>query len=742
MATLYRLVTYLASILFTSIISTALICTIITPPSFSSIFSGSSLPSLPQTQSPPTTPPPQSPPSSLSSNWISTDQALYCSYSRKAENYLFSFKSRNQDAKYLSEIRNGGGNECQYRQEYAKDYNHNDDFNYGNDKSARDLYSRETSILIKSQIRNILHHQYQDNNNNNRHGHGRSCGKALRVNQKYSYISGPQDASGRHRHSQKGYVVLRPYSENLIYSMQHPHSHSTGFLMESRKLNVAGSGRRRSISRAWNPSSAGASNVNRWYSDLRQHQHHYCYCDRHQGQANKHHRSLLPDDTTATSEKINSSHVDFGPCSRSHSGKHNGKFQQQRKNSSTFLLTSFFTSFPATLSELLNAHYCVMLSLLNHLVFLFCNTNGGYTPNPYDLLSSSGNTHTPQRLAPHPLIAMLASNLLIRLSLLIVLCVGAFYYCVTVMDQQQQQIAGGAMLGRGSTGSNWWGENGVGSRSRTASTTASVSGSESRSAAIDNSNFGDSSTSSSASTSSDQQQLMDVSTETATTTATDTPTSWETSMANTIRNRESGARASVFEDQRSTSTLSVAKPSLAAGLISALIRSSVTAVALTCSTEVPCSASNTPSSPQSLPIKLQKNILNKKLGFEDKIIGDKEIPISKTAQEKGPRHMEDEEASLFDYQSFRDLQYRVPSYHECISRCVACILAGYPSGQISITSTHFDLSSKGLIAARYLSDQSWVEAGALHGDVYSSTQLNLCEHGPLAQLRHPYQIDF
>ncbi|KAF9383168.1 hypothetical protein CPB97_006680 [Podila verticillata] len=52
--------------------------------------------------------------------------------------------------------------------------------------------------------------------------------------------------------------------------------------------------------------------------------------------------------------------------------------------------------------------------------------------------------HSPFRIKPHPKLESLASNLLVRSCLLIVLCMGAFWYCVTMMDQQQ--------LG----GSNWW----------------------------------------------------------------------------------------------------------------------------------------------------------------------------------------------------------------------------------------------------------------------------------------------
>ncbi|KAG0039585.1 hypothetical protein BGZ82_007563 [Podila clonocystis] len=56
------------------------------------------------------------------------------------------------------------------------------------------------------------------------------------------------------------------------------------------------------------------------------------------------------------------------------------------------------------------------------------------------------HTHTPFRIKPHPKLESLASNLLVRSCLLIVLCMGAFWYCVTMMDQQQQHLGG----------SNWW----------------------------------------------------------------------------------------------------------------------------------------------------------------------------------------------------------------------------------------------------------------------------------------------
>ncbi|KAF9119968.1 hypothetical protein BGX30_003478 [Mortierella sp. GBA39] len=63
----------------------------------------------------------------------------------------------------------------------------------------------------------------------------------------------------------------------------------------------------------------------------------------------------------------------------------------------------------------------------------------------------SNNVHGPQRISPHPRLEMAASNILIRLGLLVILCLGAFYYCVTTMEQQQRQIAGAD----GGTGSNW-----------------------------------------------------------------------------------------------------------------------------------------------------------------------------------------------------------------------------------------------------------------------------------------------
>lgn len=56
------------------------------------------------------------------------------------------------------------------------------------------------------------------------------------------------------------------------------------------------------------------------------------------------------------------------------------------------------------------------------------------------------HSHTPFRIKPHPKLESLASNLLVRSCLLIVLCMGAFWYCVTMMDQQQQHLGG----------SNWW----------------------------------------------------------------------------------------------------------------------------------------------------------------------------------------------------------------------------------------------------------------------------------------------
>lgn len=87
----------------------------------------------------------------------------------------------------------------------------------------------------------------------------------------------------------------------------------------------------------------------------------------------------------------------------------------------------------------------------------------------------SNNVHGPQRIPPHPLLEMAASNIPIRLGLLVILCLGAFYYCVTTMEQQQRQIAGVD----GGAGSNWLADP-VPATSTTAtnsnSTTASTSG--------------------------------------------------------------------------------------------------------------------------------------------------------------------------------------------------------------------------------------------------------------------------
>ncbi|KAF9909796.1 hypothetical protein EC991_007967 [Linnemannia zychae] len=65
---------------------------------------------------------------------------------------------------------------------------------------------------------------------------------------------------------------------------------------------------------------------------------------------------------------------------------------------------------------------------------------------------------------------MAASNMLIRLVLLIILCLGAFYYCVTTMEQQQRQIAGAD----GGVGSNWLADP-VSSSASTATTSATNS---------------------------------------------------------------------------------------------------------------------------------------------------------------------------------------------------------------------------------------------------------------------------
>lgn len=56
--------------------------------------------------------------------------------------------------------------------------------------------------------------------------------------------------------------------------------------------------------------------------------------------------------------------------------------------------------------------------------------------------------HSRQRLENNPVLEILSSNLWVRLGLLTVLCLGAFIYCLVMMEQQQAEIAG--------RGTNWW----------------------------------------------------------------------------------------------------------------------------------------------------------------------------------------------------------------------------------------------------------------------------------------------
>ncbi|KAG9066412.1 alpha 1,2-mannosyltransferase 2.4.1 [Linnemannia hyalina] len=87
---------------------------------------------------------------------------------------------------------------------------------------------------------------------------------------------------------------------------------------------------------------------------------------------------------------------------------------------------------------------------MDTLLFFLLDLPNGLSSLHQDLASALF-VHGPQRIPPHPLLEMAASNILIRLGLLVVLCLGAFYYCVTTMEQQQRQIAGAD----GGTGSNW-----------------------------------------------------------------------------------------------------------------------------------------------------------------------------------------------------------------------------------------------------------------------------------------------
>ncbi|KAF9580368.1 hypothetical protein BGW38_003019 [Lunasporangiospora selenospora] len=92
-------------------------------------------------------------------------------------------------------------------------------------------------------------------------------------------------------------------------------------------------------------------------------------------------------------------------------------------------------------------------------------TNGQLYSNHHDNVDENGrgiHIHSPLRTRQHPALAAIASNLWIRLALLLVLSMGGFFYCITMMEHQQWQIAG--------TGSNanWWADLGPSTRTNAA----------------------------------------------------------------------------------------------------------------------------------------------------------------------------------------------------------------------------------------------------------------------------------
>ncbi|KAI7827974.1 hypothetical protein BC939DRAFT_76493 [Gamsiella multidivaricata] len=176
----YRLATHLTSILCTLIISTALICSAITPP----CSTASSSP-LPSSEYLPT------------NRWVSLPRfsqveglnpSDLCSSLKTSSKYFFSFLSNTRQDLYHS-----------HRHEYEKrpEYAYHVDFDYGSDKSSRDKYNREISFQIKSNLMN-------------RH-------RGLRDNEMYS--SGSQDSRyGSSGSDRNGYLLLRPHASATSFS--------------------------------------------------------------------------------------------------------------------------------------------------------------------------------------------------------------------------------------------------------------------------------------------------------------------------------------------------------------------------------------------------------------------------------------------------------------------------------------------------------------------------------------------
>ncbi|KAI7827975.1 hypothetical protein BC939DRAFT_475020 [Gamsiella multidivaricata] len=258
---------------------------------------------------------------------------------------------------------------------------------------------------------------------------------------------------------------------------------------------------------------------------------------------------------------------------------------------------------------------------------------------------------------------MLASNLLVRLSLLVVLCLGAFYYLVTVMDQQQQQIAGGPS---GTAGSNWLADNGTTPNARPRRAT-SIRGS-----AIP---IRDMPTSTSARSGIDAI-VSNWANEVSGIITADSGTSSLVSIATTGHESEGMVDALPYSWTMTTT--------LASDIIYALIRSTNAAMFLTCDSERPCSAPTAPTIPQITlfkphqqhdqePGEKKKGIAS---NFEhsqlqehkrDKGFGDNNSNRQDNKGKMKARLEEGEEnqsliVPTFDHQALRGFQYRIRSY--------------------------------------------------------------------------------
>ncbi|CAO3570002.1 unnamed protein product [Mortierella alpina] len=245
--------------------------------------------------------------------------------------------------------------------------------------------------------------------------------------------------------------------------------------------------------------------------------------------------------------------------SRSKSRSSNRHRNNNSKSDRT-LASSILDTLPALPGLIIATLYACFEDMEKLVAFFY---NGGALAL---LMDRNQDTHMPYRIPPHPLLVLVASNLLVRLALLLVLCLGAFYYCVTMMEQQQRQIAGVS----GGVGSNWLADTTV--ESRNATSTASSLPSPDTAAREHN-----------------------------------VPAEQSGQYVSLRANGGSGSEDTATASAP-VSLISSEPQSLPAGILSALLRSTAAALTLTCGSDLlSCSASTTPALPHPAVFLAQSN---------------------------------------------------------------------------------------------------------------------------------------